>query len=171
MTLRRGLVFSSSRLLVFAAVLLSGCRYGFAGGGLPPSIRTVAIIPFENETASSDLPRELTDALREALEKRLGLKAAVEEKADAVLRGKIVRYDLDVPIAVSADRRQATSSRRQLVIVLDVELVNQADGKVLWQRSGLEGKGEYPENGEASGRKQAIERIVSDVIEGAQSQW
>ena len=29
-------------LLLLAAVGLTGCLYGFAGGGLPPSIKTVA---------------------------------------------------------------------------------------------------------------------------------
>jgi hypothetical protein len=33
------------------------------------------------------------------------------------------------------------------------------------------GEGEYSERFEAEGRKQAINRIVNEVIEGAQSQW
>ena len=154
-----------------AAMVIPGCRYGFSGGGLPRSVKTVAILPFENETASAELPRELTDALREAVEKRLGLRAAAEEKADAVLRGKIVQYEPDVAVAVSADRRQSTSARRRVRISLDVELVDQSTGKVIWQKTGLSGDGEYAEGGEASGRKQAIDRIVADIIEGAQSQW
>jgi curli biogenesis system outer membrane secretion channel CsgG len=153
------------------AVALPGCRYGFSGGGLPRSVKTVAILPFENETASAELPRELTDALREAAEKRLGLRAAAEEKADAVLRGKIVQYEPDVAVAVSADRRQSTSARRRVRIALDVELVDQSTGKVIWQKTGVSGDGEYAEGGEASGRKLAIDRIVADIIEGAQSQW
>jgi TolB-like protein len=157
--------------LFAVAVALGGCRYGFAGGGLPRTLKTVAILPFENETASSELPRELTDALREGVEKRLGLRAATEEKADAILRGKIVTYEPDFAVAVSADRRQATSSRRRVRISIDVELVNQADGKVLWQKSGLSADGEYAEGGEVAGRKLAIDRIVADIIEGAQSQW
>ena len=44
-------------------------------------------------------------------------------------------------------------------------------GKTLWQRKGLLAEGQYEERGEAEGRKQAIDRIVNDVIEGAQSQW
>lgn len=150
---------------------VAGCHYGFAGGGLPPGMKTIAILPFENETASSELQRELTDALREGLEKRLGLRPAAEEKADAILRGKIVQYEPDFAVAVSADRRQSTSARRRVRISLDVELVNQADGKVLWQKNGLSADGEYAEGGEVTGRKQAIDRIVSDIIEGAQSQW
>ena len=32
-------------------------------------------------------------------------------------------------------------------------------------------EGEYAEREEAAGRKQAIQRIVNEIIEGAQSQW
>ena len=148
----------------------AGC-YGFTGGGLPADVKTVAIIPFENETNSADLPRELTEALRDGLERRLGLRSATEEKASAIVRGKITRYELDVPVAISADRTQTSSARRRLSIALDIELVRQSDGKVLWQKTGLMAEGEYAERGEATGRKQAIDRIVSDVIDGAQSQW
>ena len=155
-----------------AVVASGGCLgYGFSGGGTPAGMKTVAILPFDNETSSSELPRELTEALREALEKRLGLRTATEEKADAIVRGKITRYDLDVPVAISADRSQAATTRRRLAIALDIEFVVQSDGKVWWKRSGLVAEGEYAERSEATGRKQAIDRIVADVIEGAQSQW
>jgi hypothetical protein len=157
--------------LLVTAMCLGGCWYGFSGGGLPSDVKTVAIIPFENQTTSSDLPRELGEALREGLERRLGLRSATEERAHAVVRGKINRYDLDIPAAVSADRRQVTSALRRLAIGLDIEVVRQSDGKVLWKRAGLTAEGEYPERGEADGRKAAMDRIVSDVIEGMQSQW
>src|SRR5687767_6123341 len=91
-------------LVTFAAASACGpglLGYGFSGGGTPPGLKTVAILPFDNETSSSELPRELSDALREALEKRLGLRTATEEKADAIVRGKITRYELDVPVAIS----------------------------------------------------------------------
>ncbi|HKS07513.1 MAG TPA: LptE family protein [Gemmatimonadaceae bacterium] len=164
------------RIAVSGTLLLAGCRsvlgYSFSGGGgLASNVKTVAILPFDNETSSSDLQRELTDALREALEKRLGLRTATEEKADAIVRGKITRYDLDIPVAISADRSQVATGRRRLAIAVDIEFVVQSDGKPLWKRSGLVAEGEYAERGEANGRKQAIDRIVADVIEGAQSQW
>jgi hypothetical protein len=158
-----------------AAVLvgLAGCLYGFAGGGLPANVRTVAIVPFENETPSPDLTRELVDALRREMRNRLGVRDAAESRANAVVRGTIVRYDVDVPISYTADRGRngVTSSRRKLQIVLDVEIVEQANGKTLLQRKGLVGEAEYAERAEASGRRQAIDKIVSDIIEGAQSQW
>ena len=58
-----------------------------------------------------------------------------------------------------------------LQLVVDIEMVDQVTGKTLWQRKSLLAEGQYEERGEAVGRQQAIDRIVNDVIEGAQSQW
>jgi hypothetical protein len=153
-------------------VALTACiPYGFTGGGLPSHIRTVAIVPFENQTATPDLPRDLTEALRSALHDRLGLRDASEAKANALVRGTIQRYEIDIPIGYSANNKQQTSAMRQLQLVVDLEIVDQVTGKTLWQRKGLLAEGQYEERAVAVGRKHAIDRIVNDVIEGAQSQW
>lgn len=150
---------------------LTGCLYGFAGGGLPTHIRTVAVMPFDNETATPELPRELQEALRLGMQSRLGLRDAPEERASAVVRGTVTRYELDIPVGFSANPNQATSARRRLRVLVDIEIVDQVTGKVLWQKTGVSAEGEYADRGEAEGRKQAIERIVTEIIEGAQSQW
>jgi hypothetical protein len=156
--------------LIAFAVLASAC-YGFVGGGLPPHVKTVAVMPLENETATPDLPAELQEALRNGLRNRLGLREASEERASALVRGKITRYEPDIPVAFSANPAQATTARRRLRVQVDIEIVDQVTGKTLWSRTGIQAEGEYSERGEAQGRRQAIERIVNDVIEGAQSQW
>jgi hypothetical protein len=152
--------------------LLTACiPYGFTGGGLPSHIRTVAILPFDNQTATPELPRELADTLRARLHSRLGLRDATEAKANAIVRGTIQRYETDIPIGFSANNKQTTTARRMLQLVVDIEMIDQVTGKTLWQRKGLLAEGQYEERGEAQGRLQAIDRIVNDVIEGAQSQW
>jgi hypothetical protein len=160
-------------VLATLVLLLSACLYGFAGGGLPANVRTVAIVPFENETPSPDLTRELVDVLRREMRSRLGVRDGSQARADAVVRGRIVRYDVDVPISYTADRDRtgAASARRKLQIVVDVEIVEQASGRKLLERKALLGEAEYAERAEQGGRRQAIDKIVSDVIEGAQSQW
>lgn len=158
----------------YSLVLLGliGCiPYGFAGGGLPSHVRTVAIVPFENQTATPELQRELTDALRARLHDRLGLRDASEAKANALVRGTIQRYETDIPIGFNAANRSTTSAQRMLHLVVDIEIIDQVTGKTLWQRKNLQAEGQYPERGEAAGRKQAIDRIVNDLVEGAQSQW
>lgn len=162
---------SIRRYGVVSLLILAGCIYKFSGGGFPSHIRTVAVLPFENQTAAAELTRELSDALRKGMQSRLGLRDASEARANAVVRGTITKYEPDVPVAFSADPNQATSARRRLQISVDVTIVDQTNGKTLWERKGLSAEGEYAERSEPDGRRQALERIVNDVIEGAQSQW
>lgn len=160
-----------SLLVALLSVTVTGCLYGFAGGGLPTHIRTVAVMPFDNETATPEVPRELQEALRRGMQDRLGLRDAPEDRASAVVRGTVTRYELDIPVGFSANPNQATSARRRLRVLVDIEIVDQVTGKVLWQKTGVSAEGEYADRGEADGRRQAIDRIVTEIIEGAQSQW
>jgi len=165
---RSGILFS---LLVAALTGCGGVHYGFIGGGLPAHIRTMAVLPFDNQTASPDLQRELFDTMRRGLQQKLGVRDASQDKADAIVRGVIQTYDVDVPVAFSSDPNQSVSARRRLQIVIDVEIVDQSTGKVLFSRKGLREEGEYAERAEPVGRRQAIDKLVNDIIEGAQSQW
>lgn len=146
-------------------------RYGFSEGAFPSHVRTMAILPFDNQTATPELQNELFDSMRKELQKRLGVRDATEDRADALVRGTIISYDVDIPVAVSADPRQAVSARRRLQVTIDVEILDQTTGKTLWQKKGLRAEGEYAERAEAEGRREAIARIVNDIVNGAQSQW
>jgi hypothetical protein len=160
--------------LALTSMGVGACRYSpykFAGGGLPRHVRTVAVIPFENQTAVADLQSELFTAMRRTLQNRLNLRDAPESRADAIVRGTIVKYDADVPIGFSADPRAAAQARRQLQLVIDVAIIDQASGRTLLDRKGLTAKGEYAERNEAAGRLQAVEELMNDIVEGAQSQW
>jgi hypothetical protein len=154
-------------------VLLAGCgvRYGFSEGAFPSHVRTMAILPFDNQTPSPELQAELFEEMRKELQRRLGVRDAPQERAHALVRGLISAYDADVPVAFSADASQAVSARRRLQITVDVEILDQTTGKILWQRKGLRGEGEYAERAEPEGRKMAISKIVNGIVEGAQSQW
>lgn len=165
-------IFGSFRSVALLSLLAAcGVHYGFSEGAFPSHVRTMAILPFENQTATTELQSELFDTMRRELQKRLGVRDAAQDDADALVRGTIVAYDVDVPVAFSADPRQAVSARRRLQITVDVEILDQTTGKTLWQRKGLRAEGEYAERAEPEGRKEAIKRIVNDIVEGAQSQW
>ena len=161
---------SSALLLVLA---LSGCitKYGLAGGGLPTHVRTMAIQPFDNETPTPEIQRELLDVMRRDLQSRLGVRDAPESRSDAVVKGVIRTYDADVPVAYSANPAQAVTARRRLRITLDVQIVDLTTNKTIWEKQGLSAEGEYAERDEPSGRRDALRRLVNDIVEGAQSQW
>lgn len=144
--------------------------YGFAGGGLP-DVKTVAILPFENDTPEPALTQEVSDAVRRAMEDRLGLRVATEANADAIVRGRVVRYDPDLPVAIQPGQGQVTVTKRKVQLTVDVEIINQRDGTTVWKRQGLSVDGEYDPPQEAQGRKVALEKLVNDIVDGAQSQW
>ncbi len=160
-----------SWLLAFIPLLTGACIYGFAGGGLPPRIKSVAVLPFDNETASATLQGELYTEMRRDVESRLGLHEAAEDKADAVVKGTITKYDADIPIAYSADPNQSNSAQRKVQITVDVDIIDEATGRSIWSQKGMMRDGSYNERDEATGRKEAIQKIVNDVVAGAQSQW
>ena len=162
-----------ARASVLFCFLLGGCLYGFAGGGLPPNIKTVAILPFENLTPEPTLTRDIQEAVRDAMEGRLGLRQAGEGTADAVVRGTITRYEPDLPVAYQG-RDNATDvqvTQRLVQITVDVEIVEQHSGRKLWERSSLTLDGNYDPGRELEGRQRAYERLVTNIVEGAQSQW
>jgi hypothetical protein len=173
MPFQRSIQRSGASSVLLLLLVLTGCitHYGFAGGGLPSHVRTMAILPFDNETPSPDVQRELLEAMHRELQTRLGVRDAPEARADAIVKGVIRSYDADVPIAYSSDPTQAVTARRRLRITLDVQIVDQTNGKTIWEKSALAAEGEYAERDEAGGRREALRRIVNDIVEGAQSQW
>jgi lipopolysaccharide assembly LptE-like protein len=161
---------TSGFLASLSLLILTAC-YGFAGGGLPPSIKTVAVLPFDNQTPEPTLTQEISRAVREAVEQRLGLRQAAEPRADAVVRGAITRYEPDLPVAYTGGDSTVTVTQRELQITVSVEILDQRQNKPLWQRSGLTVRGTYEPGREADGRRKALDDLVVNIVEGAQSQW
>ena len=118
----------SGFLASLSSLALGGCLYGFAGGGLPSHIKTVAVLPFDNQTPEPTLTQEVNSKVREAVEDRLGLRQASERQADAVVRGTITRYEPDVPVAFTGDAEgegAVTVTRRLVQISVSVEILDQ----------------------------------------------
>lgn len=155
-------------------MLVTGClwKYGFAGGGFPPEIRTVAVLPFENQTADPTLTAEINTAVREAVENRLGLRQAGENQADALVTGSITRYEPDLPVAFQgAQDNRIQVTRRQVQLVVTVRIMDRRNERMLWERQGITLEGEYETGREREGRRLALEKLVQTIVDGAQSQW
>jgi hypothetical protein len=156
---------------LLVALAITACNYGFAGGGFAPHLKTVAILPFENLTPEPTLTREVSEAVREALEGRLGLRIAAEATADALVRGRVVRYEAGMPVTFVPGQGEVDVKRRQVQLTVDVEIVDQKEGRTVWQRQGLSVVGEYADPQETAGRRLALQKLVTDIVDGAQSQW
>jgi hypothetical protein len=165
-------------LVSLSALAPAGCLYKFSGGGLPSNIRTVAVLPFENLTPEPVLTQEVTSAVREAVQSRLGLRPAGEDQADAVVRGTVQQYNPDLPVTFAGtptpgQQSRVEVTRRMVQISVNVRIINQREGKTLWERTGLVVQGEYEpgRETEAVGRRKALEKLINDIVDGAQSQW
>ncbi|HYU10875.1 MAG TPA: LptE family protein [Gemmatimonadales bacterium] len=149
--------------------MLAGCPYGFQGGTLP-NVKTVAIIPFDNDTPEPALTQQVNDAVQQAFEGRLGLRVAPQPKADAIVRGRIVRYDPDVPVSLQPGTGQLVVTKRKVQLTVEVEITNQREGTTIWKSSVLV-DGDYDPGQELAGRRIALDKLVTNIVDGAQSQW
>lgn len=114
----------------------------------------------------------MAEALREAMQGRLGLRPASEASADAVVRGTILRYEPDIPLSYQAgDRGNVNVTARRVQLTLRVEIYDQRAGRPLWERQSLTVDGEYQPPREREGRERALSKLVTDIVDGAQSQW
>lgn len=155
------------------AAALSSC-YSFGGGGFPSDIKTIYIQAFDNETVQFELDQQLFRKLQERIPRALGIRPAGEQVADAVLRGKIVRYeDAAQNYRPGGSQTGVEVLQHQVQITIAVELINRKNNTVLWESSGLTGRGEYrPQNQtDQEGREKALINLVQQIIDGAQSQW
>ena len=89
------------------------------------------------------------------------------------MRGTIVRYEPDLPVQYTGNDQDRTVNvtRRLVQITVSVEIMDQKSNKPLWQRSGLVLEGEYDPGQELEGRNTALDKLVTNIVEGAQSQW
>lgn len=157
------------------AILLTGCLYSFqAGAGFPDYVRTVAIVPFENQTNRPELTDEVFQALLTEFPRSQGLQPAGEDVADAIVEGVIKRYDLSTPsYRPGAAGENPQVLQRQVTLVVEVRIINLVDNEVLWESTNVSGLGQYLEETETEdvGRALALEILIQRIIDGAQSNW
>ena len=152
---------------------MAGCSYSFRSGSFPDHIRTVAILPFDNDTNRFELTQEIHDQLLRELPRSLGVTNAGEEVADAVILGRISRYDLTAPLFRPGQQDDRVDVlQRQVNIRVEVELIDLVENVILWEAPGLSTQGQYLEGeSEEVGRAEAIELLVQRIVDGAQSNW
>lgn len=163
--------FAVSAVLAVASIA-SAC-YSFTGGGLPPHIRTIYVLPVENRTAQFELTEPFTRQLTDAIRGRLGVQLASRENADAEIRAEIIRYDDAATNFSGVENVGADVFQRRVTISARVEIVDLARNEIVWDGSGVSGTGEYAPDSETeqAGQDVALENLIQKIIDGAQSQW
>jgi hypothetical protein len=156
---------------------MSGCLYSFqAGAGFPSYVKTVAIVPFDlgPNVNRPELADEIFQELLREFPRSQGLQAAGEDVADAIVQGTIEAYELSTPsyrAGAAGDVPQVL--QRQVTIRLSVEIINLVDNVTLWESTSVMARGEFLEESESedTGRALAIELLIQQIVDGAQSNW
>jgi hypothetical protein len=104
----------------------------------------------------------------------LGVRLAAQEQADAIVRGRINRYDDGTQTySPSTVGRTVDVSENRTVLGVQIQIVDVGRNVVLWEDAGVSGEGVWQRDTQSAedGRRLAIEIIVQRIIDGAQSQW
>lgn len=151
----------------------AGCYSFSGGGGLPSHLRTVFVAPIENESTQFGLAESLMEQLLEASRTRLGLRLASETEADAVISATIRRYADEAVNFDAVDGVGADVFQRRVTVSVSVEILDVAENLIIWSTQGLTGNGEYQPGNETEEEALvvALENLVQQIVDGAQSQW
>lgn len=160
------------RASVLVVLLLAGCNYGLRGGGFPDHIRTLFVESFENQTPQFELEQQLFTAMVDGVPSALGVQVGSRANADALLTGTILGYDDVAQNYSSSGGGRVQVLQHQIRISVNVRLVDVHQNVILWEGR-VSGTGQYAPDSqtEDEGRRLAIQAIVRDVVDGAQSQW
>lgn len=130
--------------VVAGAILAAGCGYHLGGQGdlVPKDVKTIAIPAFTNGTVQHQVASVLTaDVVREFHSRTHYTIVTDPAKADAVLTGTVVRFDVLGGITTDPVTGRATSS--QIILTMQFNLTDRHTGKVIYQRSGYEFRNRY----------------------------
>ena len=145
-----------------AALLCAGCGYRVVGlgGQLPGGVTRVEIPIFENRTTRSDISRQLTEDFIDRLVGSGKVVVTRGAEAQAVIRGVVTAYRRE-PITFDSNQKPLAN---RLTVVMDVTLVANEGGRVLFAEKGVSARNDYimGEDLEESDRREdeAVVRIA-----------
>ena len=114
------------RLALGCSLFLGGCGYHW-GYVRPPGVQTVGVAVFENETFRRGVELQLTELISEEIATKTGFLLDSPEKADAVIKGKVLDV-YDAPILSGPNNEIRDVS---VWISVKAEFVERRTGKVL----------------------------------------
>jgi hypothetical protein len=170
---RRSRVIAGAAAALLAGLVAPGCYTFSGGGGFPSDVKTVYIAPFENRTDRFELEEQIFRKMTETLPRALGVRPGGEQVADAIVRGTITRYDDGAQAYVPGQQGQVQVLQHQVTIAVSVEIIDVKRNEILWESQSVTGRGEYSPDRQTdeAARTKAIDVLIQQIIDGAQSQW
>lgn len=121
-------------VIVILCFTLSGCKIALNGASIPPEMKTVSVLVFENNAPlvvpylSSQFTEELKTRIRN--QTRLSI---TQNDADGVFTGNITGYSVN-PVALQ-DNNRPTAGANRLSIRVNVKYTNNLNPKLSFEES------------------------------------
>jgi Lipopolysaccharide-assembly len=148
--------------LILACLTATACGYSVRGN-LPAHIKTVAVPVFVNRTAVPALESLITGAILEAFATSGRLRVVSRERADSVLEGEIVGYQLQ-PLAFDP----AVNVRQyRLVVTLNLRFRDVRGNELLFEELGVQEQADFALAGQVATNialeETAVRRAAVDI--------
>ncbi len=152
----------------FILALTAGCATFGSRAGLPSHAQSVSIPVFRNKTLEYGAEENVTRAVVHEFLRDGRLQVTDTDKADLVIEGTIVEYEIT---PAGFDRRERVTSAN-LRATVEVSLIDRVTGEVLFSGVPFKTSGSFFQTGEPTRRRKddvfirMADDIVSRVIEG-----
>ena len=115
-----------------AVILTAGCGYHLVGYGssLPAHIKTISIPTFKNSSIEPNIHRDATDSIRRAFISDGRLKLTNARRADLIIKGTLINYQLQ-PVSFSA---QDTVDEYIIRLGVQIEAYDRIKKKILFKQ-------------------------------------
>lgn len=162
---------------IVAGLFFVGCAYKFNGASIPPGMKTVNVIFFENVAplVEPSLSQQFTEELKMRIRNQSRLSLTTSPTADAIFEGKITGYEIK-PVAIQDNMRPVAAASR-LTITVSVKYVNNADstGKSNFEES-FNAFTDFSSSSSFEGQKQSLinkvnMQLTENIFNRAFSQW
>ncbi len=159
--------------LVLLALLLPGCGYSLEGRGITtdPSIKTIGVPLFKDDTGKYDLDSLVTEAVVSELLKR-GRFTVVKETTgvDAIVDGEILSFDV-VPINFTDSGSFTEATRYAITLTASVTYSKVGQKDPIWSNERYSLRDEYDLDDNASQNffdreQQSVERLAESFARG-----
>jgi hypothetical protein len=160
--------------VLVTSFFLPGCGYQFRADGEPLGIQleSLAIPLFSSTSSEIGFESDFTKMIRQEFISHGRVPIVPEEKAQAVLAGRVVEVraepltyrSQDVNVGGYTSTYEVTKSRK-LRVRLEVQLVDRRSGKVIWREAAMEDQASYAVSGDPLETRyteqQALQKIAS----------
>ncbi len=165
--LRKSNLFLRTMFIAAIALLFGGC-YTFTGSTLPAHLKTIQVLPVEDNTLNPVFAEKMTQSLISGFESRSSLRA-VNQNPHCELKTILKSYS-HVPYNTSGS--DVTSYR--IDVKISVQFFDRVKNKMLFEEDNLPGFGTYSvTNGqtESEGQEATIASVVEIILNNTVSQW